>query len=200
MIVFNDSDPTRARGYARVILLLLALVACRDDYKFYGIPLNPMVTAPAAALTRSDGSSFAIGEQKGRASLVFFGYTHCPDICPTTLSEWTRVKAALGSDASKVNFVFVTIDPANDTPEVIARYMKNFDTTFVGLTGAPAEIDSIAKSFGVSAFQDGTLESGHAAMSHPSRVYLVDPAARIRFVYPPGLKPEEIADDVKHVL
>lgn len=191
---FTASRPVRAA------VLLLALAACQEDYKFYGIPLNPMVTAPTAALTRGDGSRFAIGAQKGRASLVFFGYTHCPDICPTTLSHWTRVKKALGSDASKVNFVFVTIDPENDTPEVIARYMKNFDTTFVGLTGAPAEIDSIAKAFGVSAFQDGTLESGHAAMAHPSRVYLVDPEGRIRFVYPPGLQPEEVAEDMKHVL
>ena len=178
----------------------MALAACQEDYKFYGIPLNPMVSAPTAALTRSDGSRFAIGGQKGRASLVFFGYTHCPDICPTTLADWTRVKTALGGDASKVNFVFVTIDPGNDTPEVIAQYLKNFDTTFVGLTGAPAEIDTIAKAFGVTAFQDGTLESGHAAMAHPSRVYLVDPEARIRFVYPPGLKAEEMAADVKHVL
>ncbi|HUR91559.1 MAG TPA: SCO family protein [Gemmatimonadaceae bacterium] len=179
---------------------LLVLGACRDEYKFYGIPLNPMVSAPAVGLTRSDGSRFDLESQKGKASLVFFGYTHCPDICPTTLSDWTRVKTALGDDASKVNFVFVTIDPQNDTPAVMQQYLTNFDTTFVGLTGAPAAIDSISKAFGVSAFQDGTLESGHAAMAHPSRVYLVDPQGRIRFVYPPGLKAEEIAEDVKHVL
>lgn len=181
-------------------MLLLALAACGEDYKYYGIPLNPMVSAPTAALTRGDGSQFAIGSQKGKASLVFFGYTNCPDICPTTLADWTRVKSALGADASKVNFVFVTIDPDNDTPAVMKSYVANFDTAFVGLSGTPAEIDSIASAFGVSAFPDGTLESGHIAMAHPSRVYLVDPQGRIRFVYPPGLKPEEIAEDIRHVL
>ncbi|CAN5626032.1 SCO family protein [soil metagenome] len=182
------------------VALLLALAACRDEYKYYGIPLNPMVGAPVGALTRGDGSPFSIGSQRGKASLVFFGYTNCPDICPTTLADWTRVKTALGKDAPKVNFVFVTIDPENDTPAVMKSYVANFDTAFVGLSGSPAEIDSIARAFGVSAFPDGTLESGHTAMAHPSRVYLVDPQSRIRFVYPPGLKPEEIAEDVRHVL
>lgn len=159
-----------------------------------------MVSAPAVALTRSDGSRFDLESQKGKASLVFFGYTHCPDICPTTLADWTRVKTALGEDAAKVNFVFVTVDPQTDTPDVIARYVANFDTSFVGLTGSPATIDSISKAFGVSAFQDGTVDSGHPAMAHPSRVYLVDPEARIRFVYRPGVKAAEIAEDIKHVL
>lgn len=190
------------RVFRGLIALLAVTVSggCRDEYKFYGIPLNPMVTAPTGALTRTDGSDFSIGSQQGRASLVFFGYTHCPDICPTTLADWTRVKSALGEDARKVNFVFVTIDPATDTPEVMRSYVAKFDSSFVGLSGEPAEIDSIAKAFGVSAFPEGTLESGHTAMAHPSRVYLVDPQARIRFVYPPGLKPEEIAEDVRHVL
>jgi len=182
------------------LVLGLTVAACRDDYKYYGIPLDPMVSAPAGALTRGDGSQFSIGSQKGKVSLVFFGYTNCPDICPTTLVEWKRVKAALGGDVSRVNFVFVTIDPENDTPAVMRNYMANFDSSFVGLSGEPAMVDSIATAFGVRAFPDGTLESGHVAMAHPSRVYLVDPDGRIRFVYPPGLKPDEIAQDVKHVL
>lgn len=196
-------SPRTRRHIARAVgaaSCLLVLSGCRDEYKFYGIPVNPMVTAPLEPLVRDDSSSFSIGAERGRASLVFFGYTNCPDICPTTLADWTRVKSALGDDARKVNFVFVTIDPENDTPAVMKSYVANFDTAFVGLSGTPAEIDSIAKAFGVTAFPEGTLESGHTAMAHPSRVYLVDPQARIRFVYPPGLKPEEIAEDVKHVL
>ncbi|MBA3579051.1 MAG: SCO family protein [Gemmatimonadaceae bacterium] len=183
-----------------MLVTFSAGAGCRDEYKFYGVPLNPMVSAPAGALTRGDGASFTIGAQRGKASLVFFGYTNCPDICPTTLADWTQVKTALDTDAAKVNFVFVTIDPENDTPAVMKSYVANFDTAFVGLSGTQAEIDSIATAFGVSAFPDGTLESGHIAMAHPSRVYLVDPEGRIRFVYPPGLKPEEIAEDVRHVL
>ncbi len=188
------------RWIAVLLVTFSAGAGCRDEYKFYGVPLNPMVSAPAGALTRGDGASFTIGAQRGKASLVFFGYTNCPDICPTTLADWTQVKTALDTDAAKVNFVFVTIDPENDTPAVMKSYVANFDTAFVGLSGTQAEIDSIATAFGVSAFPDGTLESGHIAMAHPSRVYLVDPEGRIRFVYPPGLKPEEIAEDVRHVL
>lgn len=186
--------------WVAAILLTFTASGCKDDYRFYGVPLNPMVDVPRIPLTRSDGSRFDFVSEKGKAGLVFFGYTNCPDICPTTLAGWKRVKAALGADGSKVNFVFITIDPDNDTPEVIGRYVANFDTSFVGLSGKPAQIDSVAKAFGVSAFPDGTLASGHRAMAHPSRVYLVDPEGRIRFVYPPGLQPEEIAEDVRNVL
>ena len=191
------------RQYARAMAAascLLVLGGCKEDYKFYGVPVNPMVTAPLDVLVRDDGSRFSIGSERGRASLVFFGYTNCPDICPTTLADWKRVKAALGTTALFVNFVFVTIDPETDTPEVIDRYLAKFDTSFIGLTGEPASIDSLARSFGVTAFAEGTLPSGHRAMAHPSRVYLVDPRGRIRFVFPPGLRPEEIAEDVRHVM
>jgi protein SCO1/2 len=191
------------RQFARAVgaaSCLLVLSGCRDEYKFYGIPLNPMVTAPIDPLVRDDSSRFSIGAERGRASLVFFGYTNCPDICPTTLADWQRVKAALGSAALFVNFVFVTIDPETDTPEVIERYLAKFDTAFVGLTGTPEQVASVATAFGVTATAEGTLPSGHTAMAHPSRVYLVDPRGRIRFVFPPGLRPEEIAEDVRHVM
>lgn len=190
---------TVRRGTVPVVALSL-LLGCTEEYKFYGVPVNPMVTAPIEPLVRDDGSRLSIGAERGRASLVFFGYTNCPDVCPTTLADWKRVKAALGSTARFVDFVFVTIDPDNDTPQVIERYLAKFDTAFVGLTGEPDRIDSVARGFGVSAFAEGTLPSGHTAMAHPSRVYLVDTRGRIRFVFPPGLKPEEIADDVRHVL
>lgn len=190
----------RYRLTLAAILLGLSASGCRDEYKFYGIPLNPMVTAPIQPLARDDGSRFAIGADRGRASLVFFGYTNCPDICPTTLADWKRVKEALGSAALYVNFVFVTIDPETDTPEVVERYLARFDTAFVGLTGTPDQVASVATAFGVTATAEGTLPSGHTAMAHPSRVYLVDPRGRIRFVFPPGLRPEEIAEDVRHVM
>jgi protein SCO1/2 len=191
------------RQFARAVGIascLLVLSSCQDEYKFYGIPLNPTVTAPIEPLVRDDSSRFSIGAERGRASLVFFGYTNCPDICPTTLADWRQVKRALGSAALFVNFVFVTIDPETDTPEVVQRYLAKFDTAFVGLTGSADQIGTVAQGFGVSAFAEGSLPSGRTAMAHPSRVYLVDPRGRIRFVFPPGLKPEEIAEDVRHVL
>jgi len=191
------------RSYLSLTAIALAFGAAGcggEEYKFYGVPLDPVVTAPLEPLVRDDSTRFAIGAQRGRASLVFFGYTNCPDICPTTLADWKRVKSALGTAANYVNFVFVTIDPETDTPAFVERYLAQFDTAFVGLTGGADEIAAIAQAFGVTAFAQDTLPSGHAAMVHPSRVYLVDPRGRVRFAYPPGLKPEEIAEDVRHVL
>ncbi len=181
-------------------VFLLALSGCRDKYKFYGIPLNPMVTAPLDPLVRDDGARFSIGAERGRASLVFFGYTNCPDLCPTTLTDWKRVKQALGTASLFVNFVFVTVDPATDTPDVVERYLAKFDTAFVGLTGTPEQVASVATAFGVTATPEGTLASGQTGMIHPGQVYLVDTRGRIRFVFPPGLRAEEIAEDIRHVL
>lgn len=181
------------------LLLACSAAACREkEYTYYGLPVDPPVAAPAVALLRDDSSRFVIGTRK-KASLVFFGYTNCPDICPTTLADWIRVKDKVAGAGPLVDFVFVTIDPVNDTPRIIEAYLARFDTAFVGLTGTQAAIDSVARGFGVVAFEEGQLPSGHAAMAHPSRVYLVDLDGRIRFVYPPGLKPEEIADDVRRV-
>ncbi len=183
-----------------LFVVLSAALACRDDYKYHGVAVSPITVAPPLELSRVDGSPFSLAAEKGKTVLVFFGYTHCPDICPATLSDWKRVRGALGADAAKVSFVFVTIDPARDSPRVVHDYVSRFDKAFVGLSGDSATLGRIAKSFGVSAFIDGSSDSEMYAMSHPSRIYLIDREGSLRFMYTAMTPPSELAADLRQLL
>jgi protein SCO1 len=189
------------------LVFVLAAGACEKPYKFHGAAPDPPLKAPPLILTQGDGSTFDLAQLQGNAVLLFFGYTHCPDICPTTLNDWKRVKAALGKDSTRTKFVFVTVDPRRDSAHVVDAYAKQFDRSFIGVTGDEARIMEQAKKFGVTAFIDGTPESMAYAMNHPSHQYLIDPRGNIRQLYlplmggatPHPIDPKNIAEDIKHV-
>lgn len=112
----------------------------------------------------------------GKPTVYFFGYTHCPDVCPTTLYNLTQQLEALGPHADRLNVVFVTIDPTRDTPEQLARYLESFDPRILGLTGSAQEVTAMAKSFGV---HFGPMpDQGHEMMSHTSSAILMDANGR----------------------
>ncbi len=146
-----------------------------------------------------------------RAALVFFGYTHCPDVCPTTLADWTRVKRALAArdaaDTARVRFVFVTVDPERDSAAAVARYVAQFDPGFVGLAGSRAAVDAAQAAWHVSSFREpapnGTSNGASAAdytVSHPAQVFLVGPDGRLRTIYPLGAPAADVAADLRQVL
>ena len=180
---------------------------------YYATELPPTLPAPVLALAAHDGTRFDLAAQRGRAVLVFFGYTHCPDICPTTLSTWKRVKRGLGEDSARVRFVFVSVDPERDTADVAQRYAHQFDPSFVGLSGTRAQIDEVQRSFRISSFReeppadsaDGA--GGHAGhggdaytVAHPARVFVFDPAGRWRLVMPASASAEATLADLKRLL
>ena len=103
---------------------------------FRGTSYEPANPAPEFELTQGNGSSFRLSEKRGDVVLLFFGYTSCPDVCPTTLSEMKRVMADLGADAERVQVVFVTVDPERDTPEKLKDYVSIFNPAFIGLSGS----------------------------------------------------------------
>lgn len=162
-------------------------------------------TAGAAARDTFDLAREGAGD--GRAALVFFGYTHCPDVCPTTLADWTRVKRALAArdpaDTARVRFVFVTVDPERDSAAVVARYVAQFDPGFVGLAGSRAAVDATQAAWHVSSFREPApagAPPGAYAVSHPAQVFLVGPDGRLRTIYPLGAPPADVAADVHAVL
>ena len=124
------------------------------------------------ALTAADGRTVTDADLKGRPFLVFFGYTHCPDLCPATLAEISAVFKALGGDA-KVAALFVTIDPQRDTPAAIKAYLESFDPRIIGLVGDAAQIQAIARDYRVY-FKKREGENGDYAMDHTGVVYLMD--------------------------
>jgi protein SCO1 len=162
------------------------------------------VTAPAAIgwpfqLTDQSGAVFTDKNLEGRPSLIFFGFTHCPDVCPTSLFEISEVLRAMGKDADKVNAVFVTVDPERDTAASMKDYLSSFDPHLKGLSGDPAAVQKVITEYRVYA-KKVPLKDGDYTMDHTALVYLMDRDGH--FVAPFNLsrKPEEAAADLEHYL
>jgi protein SCO1/2 len=162
------------------------------------------VAQPAAIggpfqLTDQAGKAFTDKDLKGKPTLIFFGYTHCPDVCPTSLFEMSEVLRAMGKDADKVNAVFISVDPERDTPATMKDYLSSFDPHLEGLSGDPAETAKVITSYRVYAKKVPTKD-GDYTMDHTALIYLMDRDGR--FVSPFNLKrsPEEAATELKRYL
>jgi len=162
------------------------------------------VTAPAAIggafqLTDQAGESVTEKNLQGRPTLVFFGFTHCPDVCPTSLFEISEVLRAMGKDADRVNAYFISVDPERDSTAAMKDYLSSFDPHLKGLTGAPADVAKVTTEYRVYA-KKVPLKDGDYTMDHTALVYLMDRDGK--FVAPFNLKrtPEEAAADLKRYL
>ncbi|UPT87473.1 SCO family protein [Bradyrhizobium barranii subsp. apii] len=162
------------------------------------------VAQPAAIggpfqLTDQHGKAVTDKNLKGKPTLIFFGYTHCPDVCPTSLFEISEVLRAMGKDADKVNAVFISVDPERDTPATMKDYLSSFDPHLEGLSGDPAETAKVITSYRVYAKKVPTKD-GDYTMDHAALIYLMDRDGR--FVSPFNMKrtPEEAAADLKRYL
>jgi protein SCO1 len=150
-------------------------------------------------LVDQNGREVTDKDLKGHPFLVFFGFTHCPDVCPTTLFEVSEILRALGPDAERTRALFVTVDPERDTPGVMKDYLSSFDPHLVGLTGDPAAVAAVAKAYRVY-FKKVPLDQGGYTMDHTAIVYLMDKDGR--FVAPFSLKrsAEAAAADLRRYL
>ena len=150
-------------------------------------------------LIDQNGKPISDADIKGRPFLVFFGYTHCPDVCPTTLFEVSEVMHSLGKDADRTGALFITVDPERDTPTVMKDYLSSFDPHLRGATGDRAAIDAVEKAYRVYAKKVPTT-NGDYSMDHTALVYLMDKQGR--FVAPFSLKrrPEDAAADLRRYL
>ena len=182
-------------------MLCAALAACASP-TFNGVVLDPAEKAPTLRLSDSTGAPFDVVQQRGKVVMVFFGYTHCPDVCPTTLVDWRHVADSLGAKASGVRFVFVSIDPERDTPALVQRYAARFSPTFVGLTGTREQLDSLKDAWKIAAFRDtGPADTTSTyTVSHPSQVFVIDREGRLRLIQRPGLTTTQVASDIRALL
>lgn len=140
-------------------------------------PPDPAETYASAVggpftLTGTDGRPFASTRLAGKPFAIFFGFTRCPDVCPTTLSRMARLRAQLGADGDRLNIVFVSVDPESDTPEQIGRYLTLFDTPIIGLTGTPQQLAATARAYAVH-YERVPLEGGGYTMDHTASVFLM---------------------------
>ena len=162
------------------------------------------VAAPAAIggpfqLTDQSGQTVTDKSMQGRPTLIFFGFTHCPDVCPTSLFEISEVLKAMGGDADRVNAYFISVDPERDTAEAMKEYLSSFDPHLKGLTGNSEQIARVISAYRVYA-RKVPLKDGDYTKDHTALIYLMDRDGR--FVSPFNLKrtPQEAAADLKHYL
>jgi protein SCO1/2 len=147
-------------------------------------------------LTDQNGKSVSDTDFRGRYMLIYFGYSFCPDVCPTTLGVMSQALDKVGNKASRVVPVFITIDPERDTPKVLVDYMKAFGPHFVGLTGTPAQIQEVEKKYRVYAVKK-PLPGGNYGMDHSSVIYLMGPDGKLVSFYDEAISPDDLAKELR---
>jgi protein SCO1/2 len=167
---------------------------------FKGIDITGAEYAKALKLPDFDGKVRTLAEWKGKVIVVFFGYTHCPDVCPTTMVELAAVKKQLGADGDRVQGVFVTVDPERDTPELLKAYVQNFDPSFVALRGTPEQTQAAARDFKVFYGKVPGTTEGSYTVDHTAGSYVFDTHGRVRLVSRYGVGADPLVHDLKVLL
>ena len=163
------------------------------------IPVDPPMETRDFSLPGSNGQPLSLSDLQGKWTLVFFGYTHCPDFCPLTLAEWKNIKTALGDDAEPFNFLFISVDGARDTPEVLSQFLSRFDPAFVGMSGDEATLARIGPDYGLD-YTLHTEEGVNYTVDHTTRVYLLDPQSRIVYEFSFGTDRNVIVQTLREAL
>ena len=178
---------------------LQALVAGKAP-AFHATDITGATFARTLELPDVDGRPRTLADWKGKAVAVFFGYTQCPDVCPTTLSEMVQVREVLGADAARFETVFVTVDPERDTPEVLRAYVGSFGPGFTALRGSAEQTVAAAKEFKVLFAKVPGRSPGAYTMDHSAAAFVFDPQGRVRLYVPYRSDPAKLAGDVKQLL
>jgi protein SCO1/2 len=152
------------------------------------------------ALPDTSGKMRTLADFKGKAVVLFFGYTHCPDVCPTTMAELSQALQQLGTNAARVQVLFVTIDPARDTPNVLSQYVSAFNPTFVGLRPDDAELAKVAKDFRVYYAKVPGKSPDSYTMDHTAASYVFDPSGKLRLFARDGQGAQSWVHDLKLLL
>lgn len=184
------------------ILFLVGLIGLGVGFFVFKPPVAVQTTAALVggtfALVDQDGKSVTDADMKGKPFLVFFGFTHCPDVCPTKLFEMSQALKALGNDVPDIEALFISVDPERDTPDVLKRYLSSFDPRIKGLTGDQAAIDGVVKSYRAYAKKVPT-DDGYT-MDHTSVVYLMDGKGAFVTSLNMAKTDAEIADEIRRSL
>jgi len=190
------------------IVVFLALATSFAVYMIFAKPpefrgtayVDPYPKAADINLARSTGEPFHLNAEPDRVTLLFFGYTSCPDVCPTTLAELNLTLGQMPRKADRVDVVFVSVDPDRDTPEIVQQYVSRFNPTFIGLSGSIEELQPVWDSYGI--FRE-SVDDGSAAgyiVNHTARTTLIDGDGNLRLSYAFGTSIEDIVHDLNIIL
>lgn len=188
---------------------LLLLIAIITAVLLFGKPdqfrgtyyVEPFPVAGEIDLARADGSVFKLSEERGSIVLLFFGYTSCPDVCPTTLAEMKlAVEALKPAEAEQIKVVFITVDPERDTPERVQEYVDHFSTSFIGLSGEESELTKVWSDYGIFREKVDSESATGYLVNHTARILLIDRNGDLRISFPYDAPVEDIIHDLKLAL
>ena len=207
MPIFNvrTRAPTRrfTPGSITLWLGLIALIllgGCQSQPKPWRLTdISGHMPDLAFSLTNDEGKPVTAADYRGKVTLLYFGYTHCPDVCPLTLAQLHVVMQQLGPVADQVRILFVSVDPARDTPEIMHAYVNAFDPHAVGLSGANATVEALAKRYRSAFTREPPRGDGAYEVSHSSAIYVFDQKGRARLLVTPSHKQPDLVHDL-HLL
>ncbi len=189
----------KLRGLALALLASAILIACGPPPPpFNATEVTNLAYGRGLGIPDTDGKLRRIDDFKGQVTLVFFGFTRCPDICPTTLMRLRQVRNALGEDAGKVQVLLVSVDPERDTPDRLGAYVKSFDESFIGLRPEPADLEKVVKAFHAIAVKVPTVGDDYT-IDHSATIYVYDRENQLRLIAQPTLEIDLFAADLKRL-
>ncbi len=196
--------PVRRLSSALVFAVVAACVGLSgcapDGPKFQASDVTGATFGRDFSLLDTSGKPRTLADYRGKAVVIFFGYTQCPDVCPTTLAELAEVMKKLGPEADRVQVLFVTVDPERDTPELLSKYVPAFDPRFAGLYGDAAATERVAKEFKIIYQKQPGATPGSYTVDHSAGTYIFDPQGRLRLYVSYGQGPDVFAHDLRELL
>jgi protein SCO1 len=191
----------RPFGIVAAALLALLVAACGPgNPRFQASDVTGVAFGRDFKLTDHNGKPQTLADFRGKVVVMFFGYTQCPDVCPTTLSDLTAALQKLGADAERVQVLFVTIDPERDTPDLLSHYVPAFNPTFLGLSGDAAATAATAREFKVLYQKQPGSTPDSYSMDHSAGTFIFDSQGRLRLFVSQGQGPEVFAHDIRELL
>ncbi|MFM7396792.1 MAG: SCO family protein [Gammaproteobacteria bacterium] len=184
-----------------VVLALLAsavLIACAPPPPFNATEVSNLAYGRGLSIPDTDGKLRRIDDFKGQVTLVFFGFTRCPDVCPTTLMRLREVRQAVGENADQVQVLLVSVDPERDTPERLGTYVKSFDESFIGLRPEPGDLEAVVKAFHAIAVKVPTTGDDYT-VDHSATIYVYDRRNQLRLIAQPSLPVDQLASDLRRL-
>jgi protein SCO1 len=186
-----------------IFALLLALTACnlaKTPPPFVGTDITGADFAKSLALTDHNGNKRTMSDFKDKVVVLFFGFTHCPDVCPTTMSDLKQAMKLLGDKSNEVQVLFVTVDPQRDTQEVLAKFVPSFDERFIGLWGSLQETAETLGNYKVYYSKVPGKAENDYTIDHGAGMYVFDKSGKVRLYLSYGQKPADIVSDIKQLL
>lgn len=188
----------RLKLFLLAFLATLVLIGCSNPPPFKAKPVPDSPMAPAFTLTDQYGAQRSLSDFKGKVVSLFFGFTHCPDICPTHLARQAEVMRQLGPQADQVAVLFVTLDPERDTPAALKTYMDAFDTRFIALTGSTDQTSKVAKQYKIFWQKTPLPDSALVyTIDHTTNSFVIDQKGRLRLTVPHEMPAADVTHDLK---